>query len=290
MSPAVVLGLVFLVTPIIMSVFYSFTDFVMTVPGEMHFVGFKNFANIFDDPLFYTSIKNTLLFVMLTVPIQIVLAVALAVLVNKRSFGFQVFKLAYFAPVITSMTVVALLFDIFYRTDGVFNILLTSLGFATQPFLNSSTQAMESIAFMSVWQGVGYQMIIILAGLQGVPKELYEAAELDGAGAWQKFRNITVAGITPVLSFVMIITFTGAVKMFVQSQIMTQGGPGDSTYTLVYYIYQYAMGDGTGMIGYASAVSVILTLAFVIGSVAKSLITAGVRRYGKYREKVLENV
>mgnify|MGYP001073038708 FL=1 len=166
MLPALVFGTVFLVVPIIMCFGFSFTDFYMLRPEAMKFT-FENYANIFHDELFGKAITNTLLFVVITVPVQCAVALGLALLANKTFKGYGVFKLAYFAPVITSMTVVSLLFEILYKEDGgVFNLILNSLGIASQGFLNDPSQAMLCIVFMSVWQGAGYQMIIILAGLQ----------------------------------------------------------------------------------------------------------------------------
>lgn len=289
MLPATVFGTVFLIVPIIMCLIFSFTDFYMLRPSATLFVGLDNYIAVFQDSLFYKAVVNTLLFVVMTVPLQCILALCLALLVNRTYRGFAIFKLAYFAPVITSMTVVALLFQIFYQQDGgVFNLLLSLIGIEEQGFLQDSSQALLCIALMSVWQGAGYQMIIILAGLQGVPKELYEAADLDSAGPWAKFVHITLPGISSVASFVVIITLVGAFKMFTQSYIMTSGGPDNSTLTVVYYIFQKGMSEQ--LVGYGSAISMIFTCAFVIASVLKNLIQKAAGKYIAYRQKVFEGV
>ena len=286
MLPAAVLGTVFLIVPIAMCVGFSFTDFYMLRPGSTEFVGFDNYIAVFKDSLFIKSLGNIVVFALITVPVQCILALVLALLVNKTYRGFGIFKLAYFAPVITSMTVVALLFQILYQQDGgVFNLLITLLGGEPQGFLQDPSQALACIAFMSVWQGAGYQMIIILAGLQGVPKELYEAADLDAAGPWNKFWHITLPGIRSVASFVIVITLVGAFKMFTQSYIMTSGGPDNATLTPVFYIFQKGMSEQ--QVGYASAISTIFTLVFVIVSALKSLAQKAGAKYAAYRENVL---
>lgn len=289
MLPALVLGTVFLIVPIVMCVVFSFTNFYMLRPSAAQFVWFQNYADVFADQIFWKAVGNTVLFVIYAVPVQCLLALGLALLVNRTYPGFSIFKLAFFAPVITSMTVVALLFQIFYQQDGgIFNLIFSLLGIEQQGFLNDPAQALLCIAFMSVWQGAGYQMIIILAGLQGVPKELYEAADLDAAGPWNKFLHITLPGISSVVSFVVIITLVGAFKMFTQSYIMTSGGPDNATITLVFYIFQKGMSEQ--QVGYASAISTVFTLAFVVASVLKNFGQKFASRYTSYRAHVLEAV
>lgn len=286
MLPALVFGTVFLIVPIVMCFVFSFTDFYMLRPESTLFVGFKNYADLFSDAIFGKAITNTLLFVVVVVPLQCLLALVLALLVNKRWRGYGVFKLAYFAPVITSMTVVALLFQIFYQRDGgIFNLLLSLFGVEAQGFLQDEGQAMLCICFMSVWQGAGYQMIIFLAGLQGVSRELYEAADIDAANAWDKLVHITLPSIAPVTGFVVIITLVGAFKVFTQVQIMTNGGPNNSTITVVYYIFQKGMSEQ--LVGYGSAISMLFTLVFVAASLLRGGAAKGVGLYRRYRERVL---
>ena len=261
--PAVLFGLVFLVTPIVLSFVFSFTDYHM-LRGLHAFVGFKHYVELLHDAVFGKAIANTFKFAVFVVPLQCGLALVLALLVNRTAKGFGIFKLAYFAPVITSMTVVALLFMNFYDTSGLFNLLLGLVGIEPQGFLHDPNQAMYSIIFMSVWQGAGYQMIILLAALQNVQPELYEAASLDGANGWQKFRNVTLPGILSVGSFVLLITVFVAFKLFTQPYIMTQGGPDNSTMTVVLYIYERGMTDK--LIGYGSAIAMLFTFAFIVAS------------------------
>ncbi len=286
MLPAIVFGTVFLIVPIVMCFLYSFSDFYMLRPEATQTVWFDNYVALFRDEIFGKAIGNTLLFVVIVVPVQCALALGLALLVNRKDRGYGIFKLAYFAPVITSMTVVSLLFQLFYARDGgVFNLLLSAIGVPAQGFLQDESQAMFCIIFMSVWQGAGYQMIIFLAGLQGVPKELYEAADIDAANAWDKFTHITLPSIAPISSFVFVITLVGAFKMFTQSYIMTSGGPNDSTLTVVYYIFQKGMSEQ--LVGYGSAISMLFTAAFILASVFKNLGAKGIGAYKKYRASVL---
>lgn len=278
-APAVLFGLVFLITPILLSFAFSFTDYHM-LRGLNNFVWFENYAEILHDAVFLKSVANTIKFAVFVVPVQLGLALALALLVNRTSRGFGVFKLAYFAPVITSMTVVALLFMNFYESNGLFNLILTRFGLPAQGFLHDPDQAMYSIIFMSAWQGAGYQMIILLAALQNVQPELYEAASLDGANGWQRFRHITLPGIKSVGSFVLLITVIGAFKLFTQPYIMTNGGPDDATKTVVLYIYERGMTDK--LIGYGSAIAMLFTFVFVIfNTIGK----AGGRLAEAYRRK-----
>lgn len=286
MLPALVFGTVFLIVPIVMCFSFSFTDFYMLRPEAMQFVWFDNYAALFQDGIFGKAIVNTLLFVVIVVPVQCALALGLALLVNQKDRGYGVYKLAYFAPVITSMTVVSLLFQLLYAKDGgIFNLMLSTLGIPAQGFLQDEGQAMFCIIFMSIWQGAGYQMIIYLAGLQGVSKELYEAAEIDAASSWDKFVHITLPGIAPISSFVFVITLVGAFKMFTQAYIMTSGGPNDSTTTIVYYIFQKGMSEQ--LVGYGSAISMLFTVVFILASILKNVGAKGVGAYKKYRAEIV---
>ena len=193
------------------------------------------------------------------------IALGLAVLVNKKSFGRTFFRTAYFAPVISSLTVVSILWVCLYNpNDGLFNAILNTLGLPSQRFLRSADQAMNSILLMSIWQGVGYQMIIFIAGLNGISQELYEAAAIDGANSVKKFFYITLPGLRNVISFIVVYVTIQAFKVFTQPYIMTFGGPQNSTRTLVYYIYQ--QGFQYKKAGYASAMAVVFFLIVVFAS------------------------
>jgi ABC-type sugar transport system permease subunit len=177
--------------------------------------------------------------------LQTALALALAVWTNGSAVSRRALRVAVFIPTVISLTVLSVLWKLLYEPAsatgaGVFNGLLTSAGLPTQPFLTSPTQAMGAIVAMSIWQGVGLQMMIFLAGLQQIPAQLYEAANLDGAGPWRRFVNVTMPGIAPTAVFVIMVTTIFALKLFVQPFLMTRGGPQGSTLSVVQYIYEMA--------------------------------------------------
>ncbi len=183
--PAVVLLAAFLLYPALQTVRYAFTDYNIMRPDRIKFCGLNNFIELFQDKDFWIAVKNTLHFTILVVPFQTVLALALALLISSRRKGVSIFRAAYFSPQVTSMVVVAILWTVLYNSNpnsGLLNALLVNLGMEPCGFLNDPKTAMNSITFMSAWQGAGYQMMIFLAGLQGIPKDQYEAASIDGAG------------------------------------------------------------------------------------------------------------
>ena len=202
-------------------------------------------------------------------PVQCVLALALALLVSKRFKGVAVFRTMYFSPQLTSTVVISVLWTVLYNSNpntGLINSILVGFGLQPINFLTNAKTAMNAIIFMSAWQGAGYQMMIFLAGLQGIPKEQYEAASVDGANTWQQFWNITIPNLKGTIKYVIMITMIQAMKLFTQPYVMTQGGPKNSTKTMVYYIY--TQGFQKGNFGYACSVAAV----FFVIVVAMSLI------------------
>ncbi|WP_204343692.1 carbohydrate ABC transporter permease [Paenibacillus elgii] len=261
--PAVILLIVFLLLPFVFAVIFGFTKFNLLRPDKIQFIGLDNYITLFKDKLFYKSLFNTLYFSVIVVPVQSAVALALALLVNNQLKMRNVFRIAYFSPVITSMTVIAILWIYLYNpNEGLVNSALHLFGIPNQPFLRSAGQAMNSIIFMSVWQAAGYQMMIFLAGLQSIPKDLYEASAIDGANKFQQLKFITIPSLYNVIVFVLTITTIQAVKLFTQPYIMTNGGPENSTRTLALLIYQ--QGFQFRNAGYASAVSVIFFAIVVV--------------------------
>ncbi|WP_159882328.1 carbohydrate ABC transporter permease [Paenibacillus puerhi] len=261
--PAVILLIIFLLLPFMLAVVFGFTKFNLLRPDQIKFIGFDNYVLLLKDKLFYKSLYNTMYFTVIVVPVQSAVALMLALLVNNRLKMRNVFRIAYFSPVITSMTVIAILWISLYNpNEGLINSALHWLGIPKQPFLRSASQAMNSIIFMSVWQAAGYQMMIFLAGLQSIPKDLYEASAMDGANKLQQLKYITIPNLYNVIVFVLTITTIQAVKLFTQPYVMTNGGPENSTRTLALLIYQ--QGFQFRNAGYASAVSVIFFLLVVI--------------------------
>ncbi|MEB2278328.1 sugar ABC transporter permease [Bacillus sp. ILBB4] len=264
LGPALLLLLLFLIIPAIMSVYYAFTDYYLLTPNMRKFVGLDNFINLFKDPIFLKSLANTLKFVVWVIPLQIGAALGLALLLNKQRKANTFFKVAYFSPVVMSLVVISVLWlYLLNPNEGIINNVLTYFGVSAQPFLTSPKQAMFTIVFVSAWQGAGFQMLIFLAGLQNIPGDVYEAAQLDGMNKWQRFIYITLPLLKPTSIFIFITTLIGAFKLLVQPMVMTQGGPVNSTMTVVYYIYQTGFTDR--MVGYAS--SIALLFGTIIGLV-----------------------
>lgn len=264
LGPALLLLLLFLIIPAIMSVYYAFTDYYLLTPDMRKFVGLDNFINLFKDPIFLKSLVNTLKFVVWVIPLQIGAALGLALLLNKQRKANTFFKVAYFSPVVMSLVVISVLWlYLLNPNEGIINNVLTYFDISAQPFLTSPKQAMFTIVFVSAWQGAGFQMLIFLAGLQNIPGDVYEAAQLDGMNKWQRFIYITLPLLKPTSIFIFITTLIGAFKLLVQPMVMTQGGPVNSTMTVVYYIYQTGFTDR--MVGYAS--SIALLFGTIIGLV-----------------------
>lgn len=262
--PGTCLLFLFFIMSALLSAGFSFTNFNLLRPEDARFVGLENYTRLFTDPSFRKALGNTLFFMLVVVPYQVSLAFALALLVRANIKGIGIFRSAYFSPLMTSISVVAILWTFIYNpnpTQGLLNAIITKFGLPPSSFLRSADTAMLSIIFMSGWHGAGYQMMILLAGLQAVPGDLYEAASIDGAGAVQKFFYITLPGLANVLVFVLINTTISAMKLFTQPYVMTSGGPKESTLTLTYFIYQ--QGFQFRNMGYASAVSVMFFILVV---------------------------
>ena len=249
LSPALILLLIFLVIPVGMVVYYAFTDYYLLTPNERKFIGLANFARLLKDPTFLKSVLNTAQFVIWIIPVQLGAALGMALIVNKKRKGNMFFKVAFFAPVVMSLVVISILWlYLLNPNNGLLNALLNKIGIASQPFLRSPKQAMYAIVFVSAWQGAGYQMLLFLGGMQNIPQDVYEAAELDG---------ITMPLLKPTALFVLLTTLISAFKLIVQPMVMTQGGPMNSTITMVYYIYQQGFTDR--LVGYSSSIALVFT-------------------------------
>ncbi len=243
-------------------------------PDQMQFIGGENYAALLSDGDFWQALKNTVYFTVVVVPLQCALALALAMLVSRKFKGVAIFRTMYFSPQLTSMVVISVLWTVLYNANpntGLINSMLTSLGMEPVNFLTNENTAMNSIIFMSAWQGAGYQMMIFLAGLQGIPASHYEAASVDGANSWQQFWNITIPGLRGTIKYVIMITMIQAMKLFTQPYVMTQGGPKNATKTLVYYIY--TQGFQKGNFGYACAIAAVFFVIVVTMSLLMKRIT-----------------
>lgn len=274
-APAVILLIAFLVVPMIYTVYFSGFKYQIMRPDAMKFIGFENYQKLFSDKNFWLALKNTVYFTVIVVPCQCALALALALLVSKKFRGVAVFRTMYFAPQLTSMVVISVLWSVLYNANpntGLINSILVSLGMSPIKFLSDANTAMNSIIFMSAWQGAGYQMMIFLAGLQGIPRDQYEAASVDGATKFKQFLYITLPGLKGTIKYVIMITMIQAMKLFTQPYIMTQGGPKNSTKTLVYYIYTH--GFQKGNFGYACSIAAVFFVIVVCMSMAMKKVTA----------------
>lgn len=253
--PSLLFLAVFVVYPILNAFYLSLHRYTLLEAPVWN--GLTNYRLLLDDSRFFKALGNTLLFALMTVPVGTVVSLLLAVLINLPLRGITFFRTAYYLPVVTSFVAVSFIWLWIYEPQfGVLNRLLETLGLPTAAWLRDPNTALLSIAILSIWKNAGYNMIIFLAGLQGIPEYLYEAAEIDGAGPVQRFWYVTVPMLSPTTFFVFIVYFIGALQMFVQAWILTQGGPLDSTLTVVYLIYQN--GFEFLKMGYAAAMSVIL--------------------------------
>ncbi|MEM7534553.1 MAG: sugar ABC transporter permease [Chloroflexota bacterium] len=259
--PSLVFLLLFVVYPIFSAFYLSLHRYNLLEPPVWD--GLTRYALLLDDARFMKSIGNTMFFAVMTVPVGTVVSLFLAVLINQPLRAIYFFRTAYYLPVVTSFVAVSFIWLWIYEPQfGILNQLLESVGLPTFAWLRDPNTAMLSIAILSVWKNAGYNMIIFLAGLQGIPRYLYEAAEIDGASAAQQFWHITVPMLSPTTFFVFVVYFIGALQMFTQSWILTMGGPLDSTLTVVYLIYQN--GFEFLKMGSASAMSVVLFVIIAI--------------------------
>lgn len=260
----VILG-TFLVYPLFASIWYSFTDY--NVVQAARFVGLANYQKLLTDEVFKTAFRNTLVYSVGVIPGCTILGLLLALLVNQPLKGITFFRIAYYLPVITSIVVVGIVWKWMYFEDGIINSLVRGLGLATKaiPFLSSPGIALYAIMVVTVWKAAGYYMVLYLAGLQSLPRELDEAAMIDGANRAQRFWNVTVPLLRPTIALVVVLASIGAMKVFGEIYVMTSGGPADRTTTLVYYIYKQAFVFLS--MGYASSIAVVLFLFLVVLSV-----------------------
>ncbi|MHA6480854.1 carbohydrate ABC transporter permease [Paenibacillus sp. strain BS8-2] len=255
-SPMVLGFAVFMLIPIVTAFAMSFTDWSLL--RETSFIGLDNYTKAFtNDPVFWETVGNTLYFSAGLVPLNMILALGLALLLKNNIPGIGFFRTALFTPVVTSLVVWAIVFKYIFATDaGMINQLLKLIGVQGPAWLYNLELAMPVVIVVSVLKNVGMNMVIFLAALHDVPKMYYEAASLDGASKWKTFTHVTLPMISPSVFLAMILTLIGSLKVFGQIYVMTGGGPGTSTYVLVYYIYQQAF--KLYEFGYASAVAFIL--------------------------------
>lgn len=262
--PALVMIVSFYIIPILESFAWSVLDFNLIL-GEGDFVGLENFRYIFSDPRFWTALTNSLLFLVLVLPMNIFLPMIIASLVNQKLKGVSAFRVFYYMPVVTPMVVAALMWGILYTESGFIGRLVNNLGIFDRPtnLLMQVSTALFAVSVITVWKGLGYYMMIYLSGLQSISDEVYEAADIDGASAVQKFTRITVPMLAPSVTLVSIMTIINGLKVFEEIALTTGGGPAGATTTLVMYIFDKFMDLDVST---ASAAGIVLLVLAVIGS------------------------
>jgi len=260
-APAVIVLGVFFFLPVLAALAMSVTDFdlyALSDSANLRFVGLQNYGRLLSEPLFWKALGNTLYFVVLGVPLSIGASLGAALLVNSKVARFRnFFRTVFFAPVVTTLVAVAVVWRyIFHTRYGFLNYGLSEFGIGPIDWMGDPHWAMPAIVILAVWKNFGYNMIILLAALQGIPEDLYEAARIDGASGWQLFRHVTLPSLAPVLMLVSILTMTGYFQLFAEPYVMTEGGPLQSTLSVLYFMYEE--GFKWWSLGRASAVAFLL--------------------------------
>ena len=266
-GPALFVLGTFFFLPVLAALAMSLTDFDLYALGDLtnlRFVGFENYWRLLHEPLFWKSLGNTFYFVLLGVPLSIGTSLGAALLVNSKVARFRnVFRTIYFAPVVTTLVAVAVVWRyIFHTRYGFLNYALSWVGLEPVDWMGDPHWAMPAIVIMAVWKNFGYNMIILLAALQNIPEDLYEASRIDGASRWQQFRHVTLPSLQPVLLLVSILTMTGYFQLFAEPYVMTEGGPLESTKSVLFFMYDE--GFKWWSLGRASAVAFLLFVIIFI--------------------------
>jgi multiple sugar transport system permease protein len=258
-APAVVVTVVFFLVPMVISGYWSLTDYNGIKPPV--FVGLDNYAALLGDPRFLRTIQNTVFFVVMGMGIGPLLGLASAILLNESVRLRALFRTAFFLPTMVSLVAVATVWKLLYQDQGLINDLLGVFGLPGHAWLNDPTTALPAVVVTSIWQGFGFETVVFLAALQAIPRETYDAAKVDGAGAWAQFRHVTLPGLRATILFIYIIGIIGSFQAFDQIFVMTQGRPGISTRTVVYdLVDEFQRLD----LGTASAIAYLLLIVLAI--------------------------
>ena len=261
--PALLLLLFTVFIPAIQAFSLSFTQYDYDITQAPQWVGLDNFQRLLKDPVFWLTLTNTILYLVGVVPLLVILPLLLAILVNNKLKGISWFRLAFYVPVVISVVVAGIAWKALYSSNGLFNQILEKIGLSEGiPWLTSPDLAIWTVMLVTIWKGLGYYMVIYLAGLQAIPEELYEAAAIDGSDGWLKHWDITIPLMRPYLLLVAVISSIAATKVFEEVYIMTQGGPLNRSKTIVYYVYERAFEDLD--INYACTIGLILFLIILI--------------------------
>lgn len=266
--PAGIVLLIFFFIPFSQTILLSFQNYSASIYTP-EFAGLKNYFEILHNPTFYKVILNTIIYLVVAVPILAILPLFLAILINQKIKGITLYKILIYLPVIVSIVVAAIAFKWLYAEQGILNYLLNVFHINSIGWLTDPKYAIYSVIIVTIWKGIGYYMMIYLAALMSVPKELYEACDIDGAGFLRKHLTVTVPHIMPTIALVTTISSISAMKIFAEIYVMTKGGPLNSTKTIVYYIYEKAFENLD--LGLASAMAVILLVIVMVFSLVNIL-------------------
>ena len=273
LGPALAAIGVFFFLPVLAALLMSFTDFDIYSLGDIRyarFVGFRNYTQLFADPLFWKALGNTLYFLIVGGPLSVAVSLGAALLLNSKLVRYKpMFRFIYFMPVVTTLVAIAVVWRYVYHPRfGLLNAAMTALGFSPIDWLGDPQWAMPALIMMAIWKNFGYNMIIFIAGLQNIPASLYEAASIDGAGPVQQFFKITLPMLAPTTLFISIITMIGYSQFFAEPYVMTQGGPLNSTLSIVLLMYQ--QGFRWWNMGYSAALAFILFAMILVVSVLQT--------------------
>jgi multiple sugar transport system permease protein len=280
LAPALVLIGVFFFVPVLAGLVLSFTDFdvyAIGSPSTVRFMGLENYRLVLTDPEFWRALRNTLYFVVVGGPLSVLASLGAALLVNAKVARFKgFFRTVYFTPVVTTMVAVAIVFRyLLHPHYGLVNLVLSGLHIGPIDWLGDPHWSMPAIVLLAVWKNFGYNMLIFIAGLQAVPEELYEAAELDGAGGLARFVHVTVPSLAPTFLFVGVLTMIGQFQIFAEPYVMTQGGPLRSTVSVVMLMYE--QGFRWWRMGYASAIAFVLFVIMLAATLVQMRLQGGRR-------------
>ena len=259
---------VFFFIPFFQTIGLSFLDYSNSIYNP-DFIGFKNYLQLFHNPIFYKVLWNTFLYLIGAVPFLVIFPLFLAILINQKIRGVTLYKILIYLPVIVSIVVAAIAFKWLYAEQGILNYVVTTFGFNPIGWLTDTKYAIWSVIIVTIWKGIGYYMIIYLASLMSVPNELYEACDIDGANFLTKHLTVTIPHIMPTIALVSTISAISAMKVFAEIYVMTKGGPLNSSKTIVYYIYERAFENLD--LGFASAMAVVLLVIVMIFSLINIL-------------------
>lgn len=260
--PAMIYLTIWVILPLFTAIGMSFTNYNT---ATAKFIGLKNYVSLFNNPDTFFAIKNTVQFALELIPLNMIISLILALLVDQKLRGVIIFRITYYLPVLTSIVVAGIVWSALYDyRAGPINAIIGWFGLPAQQWLTNSKIALSSVVMVRVWKGVGFNMMVFLAGLQAIPTELYEAAMMDGARSWQKIRYITLPMLMPTTFYIFVMACISSFQVFSEIYVMTKGGPAGATKTLLYLIWEQAFEYSN--LGYASALAVILLL--IVGAIA----------------------